>query len=168
MPGKLFFTLLMAGCMSSIMATFNGMRHYDWNIMQFLAESHWVYPLVVPLAITVRLFIAGKIADIVIPKLIVPHFTGVAKALLTTVANVSLMCPLMTAVMTALLQGFDNFGANYLGALPLSLSFAVLMNYLVVSPSVKLLHYNVISSVKGMRIMWFWSSVMRPVAALFN
>lgn len=167
-PGKLFFTLLMAGCMCTLMTTFNGVRHHDWNLVQFFIESHWMYPLVVPLAMIVRLFIADKIAGIVIPKLIASNFSGTPKALLITLINTSLMTPLMTGVVTILLQGFGNFGANYLEALPVAWAFAMAMNYLVVSPAVKLLHYNVISSTKGMHLMWLWARVMHPVTALFN
>lgn len=166
-PGKLFFTLLMVGCMCTAMTTFNGMRHHDWSFLQFFAESHWMYPLVLPLAMMTRLFVAGKIAAHILPA-VKKNFSGIAKAFLIAVVNVSLMTPLMTAVVTILLQGFTDFGANYLEALPASWAFAIALNFLVVSPAVKLLHYNVISSVRGIQLMRLWTRIMQPVTALFN
>mgnify|MGYP004597176769 FL=1 len=166
-PGKLFFSLLMVGFMCTSMTTFNGMRHHDWDFISFFIESHWMYPLMVPLAMLVRLFIADKIAALILPT-VKKNFDGPAKALLIAVVNVSLMTPLMTAVVTILLQGFADFGANYLEALPASWAFALALNFLVVSPMVKLLHYNVISSVRGMQFMRLWTRLMKPVTALFN
>lgn len=166
-PGKLFFTLLMVTCMASCMCTFNGLRHHDWDPVLFFTTSHWMYPLVIPIALLVRLFVADKISGRIIP-IVKKHFTGIACTALTTVVNVSCMCPIMTLVMTILLQGFTDLGAAYLEALPFSLPFAMCLNFFVVSPFVKIMHHNFISTTKGMHLMWLWARVMHPVTAFFN
>ncbi len=168
MPGKLFFTLLMVTCMATCMCTFNGLRHHDWDAVLFFTTSHWMYPLVIPIALLVRLFIADKITGIIIPKYVKTHFTGIACTAVSTVVNVGCMCPIMTLVMTILLQGFTDLGAAYIEALPYSLPFAMCLNFFVVSPFVKIMHHNVISSTKGMHLMWLWARVMHPVTAFFN
>lgn len=167
-PGKVLFTLLMVLGMVSCMATFNGMHHHNWDLIEFLTTNLWTYPLVFVVAFSVRItwgiWASGKIID----KFIAGRFTGIKKSIAMTFANVGVMCPVICALMTLLLNGPSTFLAAYATTLPLILPVALLVNFFVVGPAVKLLNANVLSSRYGFRVLgWFQRNVM-PVVLFFN
>lgn len=166
-PGKLIFTLMMVISMVTVMCTFNGTRHYG-SFIGFITHAHWLYPLIFVVAFTVRLSIADAIAGKIIPAYITPNFTGVRKTILITLTNVSIMCPIMSALATLLLNGTDDFFWNYLTSLACAYPFGILMNFFVVGPLVKIGFNKMLYSERGIHFFnWFKANVM-PVLLFFN
>ena len=148
--GKAVFGILMGGGMVTFMTTFNGLRHTG---LDFLASSHWLYPVVFSIAMGMRLLYANRVADAVAPRLIFPHLTGVARTAAMSALNVSLMAPVMAVFTALLLKGPDNLVANAWGELPFVMAVAILVNLLVVGPAVRLLYHNVIMPATGARLV---------------
>lgn len=148
--GAATFQVLMVGGMVTFMVTINGLRHLG---LAFFALSHWLYPLMFCLAFLVRTFIGSKIAGALAPKLVLGRFTGTKRAIGMTVLNVCCMAPIMCAIGTLLIVGADNFAYNYLTTLPIVMPMAMLVNYLIVGPIVKLLFNNKISPAGGIGLL---------------
>lgn len=151
-PGKGVFQLLMVGGMVTFMATINGVMHSG---LGFFAHAHWMYPLVFCMAFLVRLYIGDKAVGFLAPRFVIPHFEGLARSVAMTVLNVLVMGSIMGAAVTILLGGFSGFLPAYLSSLVVTLPMAVLVNFFVVGPAVKMLYNNVIEPVYGLRIFNF-------------
>lgn len=167
-PGKVFFTLLMVGGMVTFMVTFNGLKHCGWDAALFFGSSLWLYPVVFVVAALVRVYIGDKAVGWAVPRFVAPYFNGLAKSIVMTLLNITVMCPLMSALVTLLLTGPVGFLPEYLDALPISFAFALVVNYFVVGPVVKMLHNNVISSDQGMAILLWFDKNIRPLMVLLG
>ncbi len=167
-PGKLIFTVMMVASMVTFMCLFNGSRHYDWNVTAFFLNAHWLFPLIFIVALSVRLSLADAITGKIIPSVIAPNFDGIAKTALITLANVTVMCPIMSALATLLLNGFDNYGYEYITALAAAYPVALCLNFFIVGPAVKCGFYKLMYSKRGVHFLgWFKANVM-PVLYFFN
>lgn len=167
-PGKLIFTIMMVASMVTIMCGFNGTRHYDWNAAAFFINGHWLFPLIFIIAFSVRISLADAITSRIIPNVIAPNFDGIAKTALITLVNVTVMCPIMSALATLLLNGFDNYAYEYITALAAAYPVALLVNFFLVGPAVKRGFYKLMYSERGVRFLgWFKANVM-PVLYFFN
>lgn len=150
--GKSMFSLLMAGGMVTFMVTFNGVLHSSANVLSFILQSHWMYPLVVCISLGMRFLFADRIVDKLAPRFILPRFRGFARNAAMTLLNTALMAPVMGCIMTMLLNGPQGFFAHLAATLPVSAAVAVLVNLLVVGPVVKMLYHNVLTPKAGTRM----------------
>lgn len=148
--GAATFQVLMVGGMVTFMVTINGLRHTG---LDFISMSHWLYPLMFCLAFLVRTFIGGKISGALAPRLVLNRFEGTKRAIGMTVLNVCCMAPIMCAIATLLLNGTDNFLFAYLTTLPIVMPIAMLVNYFIVGPLVKLLFNNFITPAGGINLL---------------
>lgn len=148
--GNALFSLLMAGGMVTFMVTFNGVRHGG---LGFVATSHWLYPLVFCIALSLRMLYANRIAGFAVARWIRPHLDGVPRTVAITLLNVGIMAPVMCSIVTLLLKGASDLPANIAAELPLSLLVAILVNLLVVGPAARLLYHNVILPATGSRLL---------------
>lgn len=148
--GHAIFSLLMAGGMVTVMTTFNGVRHGG---IDFVITSHWLYPLVFCIAMTMRFLYANRVVDFVAPRWIRPHLGGIPRTIAMTLLNVGVMAPVMCSIVTLLLKGASDLPANIAAELPLSLLVAILVNLLAVGPAVRLLYHNVILPATGSRLI---------------
>lgn len=148
--GAATFQVLMVGGMVTFMVTVNGLRHTG---LEFIAMSHWLYPLMFCIAFLVRTFIGGKIAGALAPKLVLNRFEGTKRAVGMTVLNVCCMAPIMCAIGTLLLNGTENYLFAYITTLPIVMPIAMLVNYFIVGPIVKLLFNNKISPAGGISLL---------------
>lgn len=162
--GFFVFQTLMVGGMVSFMATLNGVRH---DGMGFVLYMHWFYPVVFVVAFIIRRTIGNAVTGFVIPRFIVPRFEGTAAAFAKCLANVGVMCPLVSLVVSILLDGAD-FLPFYLSTLPISLPCAIAANYLVVGPAVKLLYANYIARHSSTKIITQWQRYARTLTALLG
>lgn len=151
--GKSMFSLLMAGGMTTFMVTFNGVLHSSANVLGFIIQSHWMFPLVVCISLSMRFLFADRLVGWLAPRFILPHLHGFARNAAMTLLNVALMAPVMGCIMTLLLNGPQGFIAHLAGTLPLSAVVAVLVNLLVVGPVVKMLYHNVLTPKAGARML---------------
>lgn len=150
---QLLFTVLIIGGMVTFMATFNGLRQLG---ITFFIHSHWFYPLIFVCALFVRLAIAGGICTFIIDKLIKPQMNGILRAALTSLINVGIMTPIMVTIVTLLLTGTNNLALSLAINIPLSVVVALLVNYFIVVPIVRLVYFNVIlTSPRGLKLLRF-------------
>ena len=84
------------------------------------------------------------------------------------VLNVSIMAPLMCAVVTLLLQGPDGALAVIAAEAPLSVAVAIAVNLLVVGPTVRLLYHNVILPATGVRLVGIVQRAATTWAGIFT
>ena len=133
--GKTLFQVLMVGGMVTLMVTMNGIANTG---LGFLAQSHWLYPLMFALAFLVRTFISSPLVDKLAPKLVFSHFEGVSRNIGMTVLNVICTAPVMCALATVLLVGTDDFLLAYLTKLPVMALIAAVVNFFIVGPIVKI------------------------------
>ena len=162
--GFFVFQTLMVGGMVSFMATLNGVRH---DGMGFVLYMHWFYPVVFVVAFIIRRTIGNAVTGFVIPRFIVGRFEGTVAAFAKCLANVGIMCPLVSLVVSILLDGAD-FLPFYLSTLPISLPCAIAANYLVVGPAVKLLYANHIARHSSTKIIALWQRYARTLTALLG
>ena len=148
--GATLFQVLMVGGMVTFMVTANGFRNTGFD---FLANSHWLYPLMFCLAFLVRTFVATPVVDKLAPKLVLNRFKGTKRSVGMTILNVCCMAPLMCAIATLLIVGANDFPARYLTTLPFVAPLAMLVNFFIVGPIVKLLFFNVISPSGGLNLL---------------
>ena len=148
--GATIFQVLMVGGMVTFMVTVNGLRNTGF---EFLVISHWLYPLMFCLAFLVRTFIGAPLVNKLAPKLVFSRFEGTARTIAMTVLNVCCMAPIMCAIGTLLIVGADNFAYNYFTTLPIVMPTAMLVNYFIVGPIVKLLFNNKISPAGGIGLL---------------
>ena len=167
-PGKFFFTMLMVGGMVTFMVTYNGLRHAGWNPAAFYPSHLWMYPLIYVIALLVRTLIADDIVGFVIPRFINNRFSGLPKNIVITLLNITIMCPIMSAIVTLLLYGTADFAWNYLTGLPTIYPIGLIVNFFIVGPAVKLLHTNIIPSAQGMQIMINIQQNLRWITAFFG
>ncbi len=150
---QLLFTVLIIGGMVTFMATFNGLRQLG---ITFFIHSHWFYPLIFVCALFVRLAIGARICTFIIDKLIKPQMNGMLRAALTSLINVGIMTPIMVTIVTLLLTGTNNLAQSLAINIPLSVVVAVLVNYFIVVPIVRLVYFNVIlTSPRGLKLLRF-------------
>lgn len=71
--GATLFQVLMVGGMVTFMVTVNGLRNTG---LDFLVNSHWLYPLMFCLAFLVRTFYGAPLVDKLAPKLVFSRFEG--------------------------------------------------------------------------------------------
>ena len=147
--GATLFQVLMVGGMVTFMVTVNGVR---FTGLAFLAQSHWLYPLMFAVAFLVRTFISTKIVNALAPRLVLSRFEGVARSIGMTVLNVACTAPFMCAIATLLLVGIDDFALSYLTTLPLVAPIAMLINFFIVGPAAKLA-YNRIAPSNGLALI---------------
>jgi len=147
--GKTLFQVLMVGGMVTFMVTTNGIAHTG---IGFLAQSHWLYPLMFALAFLVRTFISSPLVDKLAPKLVFGHLEGVGRSIGMTVLNVACTAPIMCALATMLLVGVDNFLPAYLTKLPAMALIAAVVNFFIVGPIVKIA-YNRIAPADGLGLL---------------
>ena len=147
--GKTLFQVLMVGGMVTFMVTMNGIANTG---IGFLAQSHWLYPLMFALAFLVRTFISSPLVDMVAPKLVLSRFDGVARSIGMTVINVVCTAPIMCALATLLLVGTDGFLLAYLTKLPIMALIAAAVNFFIVGPVVKIV-YNRIAPADGLGLI---------------
>ena len=157
--GKTLFQVLMVGGMVTFMVTMNGIANTG---LGFLAQSHWLYPLMFALAFLVRTFISSPLVDKLAPKLVFSHFEGVSRNIAMTVLNVICTAPIMCALATVLLVGTDDFLLAYLTKLPVMALIAAVVNFFVVGPIVKII-YNRIAPADGLGLL---SNLRENVPAL--
>ncbi len=150
---QLLFTVLIIGGMVTFMATFNGLRQLG---ITFFIHSHWFYPLIFVCALFVRLAIGARICTFIIDKLIKPQMNGILRAALTSLINVGIMTPIMVTIVTLLLTGTNNLALSLAINIPLSVVVALLVNYFIVVPIVRLVYFNVIlTSPRGLKLLRF-------------
>lgn len=150
---QLLFTVLIIGGMVTFMATFNGLRQLG---ITFFFHSHWFYPLIFVCALFVRLAIGARICTFIIDKLIKPQMNGILRAALTSLINVGIMTPIMVTIVTLLLTGTNNLALSLAINIPLSVVVALLVNYFIVVPIVRLVYFNVIlTSPRGLKLLRF-------------
>ncbi|MDO4182169.1 MAG: hypothetical protein Q4E12_00965 [Coriobacteriia bacterium] len=161
---KFLFQLLMVGGMVTFMATYNGIRH---DGLDFVRYMHWFYPVVFCVAFLIRYTLGDAITNPIISHLIAPRLTGVPKAVAITAANVVVMCPMVSLVVSVLLAGND-FLSFYLEGLPLSAPFAMLVSYFLVGPAVKVFCYNYVRLNGASPIIVKLRSATRFLTVLFG
>ena len=150
---QLLFTVLIIGGMVTFMATFNGLRQLG---ITFFIHSHWFYPLIFVCALFVRLAIGARICTFIIDKLIKPQINGRLRAALTSLINVGIMTPIMVTIVTLLLTGTNNLAMSLAINIPISVVVALLVNYFIVVPIVRLVYFNVIlTSPRGLKLLRF-------------
>lgn len=150
---QLLFTVLIIGGMVTFMATFNGLRQIG---ITFFIHSHWFYPLIFVCALFVRLAIGARICTFIIDKLIKPQMNGTLRAALTSLINVGIMTPIMVTIVTLLLTGTNNLAMSLAINIPISVVVALLVNYFIVVPIVRLVYFNVIlTSPRGLKLLRF-------------
>lgn len=143
---KKTFTLLMVGGMVTFMVNFNGVLHSG---LGFYPHGVWLIPIVFCIAFLVKTQLVGKFTDMLIGKFVIPNLTGFKKGLGITLCNVCVMAPIMSSIVTLLLQGTDGYFAHLARALPISVVAAFLINTFIVGPIAKML-YNNYFAVKGL------------------
>ena len=148
--GATLFQVLMVGGMVTFMVTVNGLRNTG---LDFLVNSHWLYPLMFCLAFLVRTFYGAPLVNKLAPKLVFSRFEGAARAIAMTVLNVCCMAPVMCAIATLLIVGPDDFLMRYITTLPVVAPMAMLVNYFIVGPIVKLVFANRISPAGGLGLL---------------
>ena len=148
--GATLFQVLMVGGMVTFMVTVNGLRNTG---LDFLVNSHWLYPLMFCLAFLVRTFYGAPLVDKLAPKLVLNRFEGTARAIAMTVLNVCCMAPVMCAIATLLIVGPSNFFMSYITTLPIVAPMAMVVNYFIVGPIVKLVFANRISPAGGLGLL---------------
>jgi len=148
--GATVFKVLMVGGMVTFMVTVNGIRHTG---LEFLAQSHWLYPLMFCLAFLVRTYIGDVIVGAVAPRTVLKWFDGVKRNIAMTVLNVLCMAPIMCALATLLLNGVQDYLVSYITTLPIVIPVAFTVNYFVVGPIAKLLFNNRISPNGGLQFL---------------
>lgn len=148
--GATLFQVLMVGGMVTFMVTVNGLRNTG---LDFLVYSHWLYPLMFCLAFLVRTFYGAPLVDKLAPKLVFNRFEGTARAIAMTVLNVCCMAPVMCAIATLLIVGTDNFLMQYATTLPVVAPMAMVVNYFIVGPIVKLVFVNRIMPADGLGLL---------------
>ena len=148
--GATLFQVLMVGGMVTFMVTVNGLRNTG---LDFLVNSHWLYPLMFCLAFLVRTFYGAPLVDKLAPKLVFNRFEGTARAIAMTVLNVCCMAPVMCAIATLLIVGPSNFFMSYITTLPIVAPMAMVVNYFIVGPIVKLVFANRISPAGGLGLL---------------
>ena len=148
--GATIFQVLMVGGMVTFMVTVNGVRNTG---LDFLVNSHWLYPLMFCLAFLVRTFYGAPVVNKLAPKLVFSRFEGVARGVAMTVLNVCVMAPVMCAIATLLIAGIDDYLMRYLTTLPIVAPMAMLVNYFIVGPIVKLVFANHISPSGGLGLL---------------
>jgi len=136
--------------MVTFMVTVNGLRNTG---LDFLVNSHWLYPLMFCLAFLVRTFYGAPLVNKLAPKLVFSRFEGAARAIAMTVLNVCCMAPVMCAIATLLIVGPDDFLMRYITTLPVVAPMAMLVNYFIVGPIVKLVFANRISPAGGLGLL---------------
>lgn len=162
--GFFVFQALMVGGMVTFMATLNGIRH---DGMGFVLYMHWFYPVVFAVAFAIRRTIGNAVTGFIIPRFIVPNLSGVAAAVAKCLSNVGIMCPLVSLVVSILLDGAD-FLPFYLSTLPVSLPCAIAANFFVVGPAVKLLYANHIARKSSTKIISQWQRYAHTLTALLG
>jgi len=148
--GATLFQVLMVGGMVTFMVTVNGLRNTG---LDFLVNSHWLYPLMFCLAFLVRTFYGAPLVNKLAPKLVFSRFEGAARAIAMTVLNVCCMAPVMCAIATLLIVGPDDFLVRYITTLPIVAPMAMVVNYFIVGPIVKLVFANRISPAGGLGLL---------------
>ena len=148
--GATLFQVLMVGGMVTFMVTVNGVRNTG---LDFLVNSHWLYPLMFCLAFLVRTFYGAPLVNKLAPKLVFKRFEGTARAIAMTALNVCCMAPVMCAIATLLIVGPDNFLMRYITTLPIVAPMAMLVNYFIIGPIVKLVFANRISPAGGLGLL---------------
>ncbi len=148
--GATIFQVLMVGGMVTFMVTINGLRNAG---LDFLVNSHWLYPLMFCLAFLVRTFIGAPIVNKLAPKLVFSRFEGVARGVAMTVLNVCCMAPIMCAIATLLIMGPTDFLIHYATTLPVVTPMALFVNFFVVGPIAKLAFANRISPSGGLGLL---------------
>lgn len=148
--GATIFQVLMVGGMVTFMVTVNGLRNTG---LDFLVNSHWLYPLMFCLAFLVRTFISTPLVNRLAPRLVFAHFQGTARAVAMTVLNVVCTAPIMCAIGILLIVGPADFGMRYALTFPIMAPLAALVNYFVVGPIAKLLFLNKISPSGGLGLL---------------
>lgn len=148
--GATIFQVLMVGGMVTFLVTVNGLRNTGF---EFLVNSHWLYPLMFCLAFLVRTFYGAPVANKLAPKLVFNRFEGTARSIAMTVLNVCIMAPVMCAIATLLIVGTDDYFMRYLTTLPVVAPMALIVNYLIVGPIVKLIFANRISPAGGLGLL---------------
>lgn len=162
---KFIFQLLMVGGMVTFMATVNGVLHSG---LSFFSTAHWMYPLVFCLAFLVRVFIGDKVVGAIAGRFILPRFTGIARNIAMTVLNVAVMATIMGSVVTMLLNGPDGYLVELLQTLPATALAALMINYFIVAPAVKLIYANHIEPAYGPRIVAIAQRYAMPWMAIFS
>lgn len=132
------FHVLMVGGMVTFMATFNGIRH---DGIAFLEYMHWFYPLVFLFAFIWRRTAANAVTSRLIPRVIAPRFTGTAGSAAKSFANVTCMAPFVCLWVSLLLEG-AGFWDFYLSTVFISWPLAILVNFFIVGPVVKMTYNN--------------------------
>lgn len=148
--GSTLFSILMAGGMVLVMVTINGVRNTG---LEFLSQSHWLYPLVFCLSFTLRSLIGQRFIEPLSNKLINERFHGASRTIGKTIVRTCCMSPIMCALTTLLINGFENYWYVYLTTLPVTAPLAILVNYFFVGPAVKMIFINKISPALGIRIL---------------
>ena len=148
--GATIFRVLMVGGMVTFMVTFNGIRHTG---LDFLMQSHWLYPLMFCVAFLVRTFYADKALGVIAPRTVLKWFSGTKLNVAMTALNVLLMAPVMCALAALLLNGTQNYLLSYLTTLPMMMPVAFAVSHFVVGPAAKLLFNNRISPAGGLRFL---------------
>lgn len=148
--GSTLFQVLMVGGMATFMVTINGLRNTGFD---FLASSHWLYPLMFALAFLVRTFISAPLANKLAKRFVFGRFDGTVRAVVMTVLNVVCTAPIMCAIGILLLVGPSDFLVRYATTLPLMAPLGALVNYFVVAPVAKLLFFNRISPSGGLGLL---------------
>lgn len=162
--GFFLFQLLMVGGMVTIMASFNGYRHSG---LEFFLKSHWFYPLVVCIAFTVRRTIGNKLTGVIIPRFVNPHFTGMAGGFVKNAVNVCIMAPIMSFVVSLLLEG-ANFASFFLSSVLLTMGVAFLVNSFLVGPVVKMVYNNRIAAGGEGKVLLAMQGAARDFGAILG
>lgn len=136
--GFFLFHILMVGGMVTFMATFNGIRH---DGIAFLEYMHWFYPLVFLFAFVWRRTAANAVTGRLIPRVIAPRFSGAAGGAAKSFVNVTCMAPFVCLWVSLLLEG-GGFLDFYLSTVFISWPCAILVNYFIVGPVVKMIYNN--------------------------
>lgn len=163
--GSTIFRVLMVGGMVTFMVTVNGIRHTGFA---FLAQSHWLYPLMFCIAFLVRTYIAETLVGVLASHTAQKLPVGVKRNIAMTVLNVLCMAPIMCAVATLLLNGAHNYVISYVTTLPIVLPIALTVNYFIVGPVVKLLFNNRISPAGGLQALQALRANIDPLTRLLG
>ena len=127
-----------------------------------------MYPLSFCSSLILRIILADRIIRPLVKKLVIAKVKGVARSFIITLLNVVIMSTIMTTWITILLSGFDGLWQNVSSALPLTYTVSFLLNFLIVSPAVKMLYNNIITPAGSIRFMRTIREGLSPIAVFFG
>lgn len=136
---KLAFQMLMVLCMVVCMVTLNWLLHTPDLTPNGFSQALYEYPLTFTIAFIVRTLIANPLVEHIMHAVIPATLSGLKRTVVLTLINVGIMVTIMTFFGVIISNGPLQFTwLDYAQSLPLSLTMAFVLNFLIVAPAVKL------------------------------